>query len=69
MGTNLPLLSGDSQISFSQMTIQLTATLKGGAESQVGQQTAGSPPMCIKRVRQDLKEGSSCGGAFNELFL
>ena len=69
MGTNLPLLSEDSQIGFSQMTIQLTATLKGGAESQVGQQTAGSPPMCIKRVRQDPKEGSGCGGTFNEVFL
>lgn len=69
MGTDFPLLSGDSQIGFSQMTIQLRAILKGGAESQVGQQTAGSPPACVKRVREEPEEGSRHGGAFNELFL
>lgn len=69
MGANFPLLSGDSQIGFSQMTIQPTAILKRDAESQVGQQTAGSPQMCIKLVREGPKEGSRYGGTFNELFL
>lgn len=69
MGTDFPLLSGDSQIGFSQMTIQRRAIFKGGAESQVGQQIAGSPPVCMKRVREEPEEGSRCGGAFNELFL